>query len=242
MVRCEKCGQENDADAGFCEKCGTKLKSRSDNGVSGKHAKEGMKQSTKILVLACIILVAALGVTAGALSQLNKVATVPENNASSINQSTSSEDTVTANNNAQPKTFSNGVIYFQYPSSWDVLPNTTNTMALVGLPHYPSFSVYDESKYGYSSLSKYVSSSESQMTSNGFSIQSEQNIKVDGRAAHETIYQGKSGNGKLIIQDMVLVEKSPGSEYYALVGADTVNQYDQDSSTFNQIVNSFKFL
>ena len=241
MVKCQNCGQENDEDAGFCEKCGANLKPTVTNGVSGKPVHEGMKQSTKILILACIILVAALGVTAGALSQLNKVSTVSETNVSSVNQTTSSADSVATNNNQQ-KSFNNGLIYFQYPSNWDVLPNTTNTMVIVGLPHYPSFSVYDESKYGYSSLSDYVSSSETQMTSNGFSIQSEQSKKVDGRAAHETVYQGKSGNGKLIIQDMVLVEKSPGSEYYALVGADTTNQYEEDSSSFDQILKSFKFL
>ena len=115
-------------------------------------------------------------------------------------------------------------------------------MAIVGLPHYPSFSVYDESKYGYTSLSSYVLSSKSQMTSNGFSILSEQNKIVGGLTTHEIIYQGKSGDGKMITQQMELVEKSPGSQYFALVGADTTDHYDQDSATFNQILNSFKFI
>lgn len=238
MVKCQKCGQENDSDAGFCENCGTNLLK---NGSYREHPHEGMKQSTKILIALCIVLIAALGVTAGALLQLNKVATNPETTVSSVNQSTGSANNVNSQS-VGPKTFSNGIIYFQYPSNWDVLPNTSNIMAIVGLPHYPSFSVYDESKYGYNSLSEYVSSSESKMTSNGYSILSEQNKMVDGHAAHETVYQGKSGNSKLIIQRMVLVEKSPGSEYYALVSADTTDQYDQDSSTFDQIIKSFKFL
>lgn len=241
MVKCQRCGQENDPDADFCENCGANL-NPIKNGGSRQPSHEGMKQSTKILIAVCILLVAALGIAAGALLQLNKVATVPGSTVSSVNQSTSQVNNTKTSDNVGSKTFSNGVIYFQYPSNWDVLPNTSNIMAIVGLPHYPSFSVYDESKYGYDSLSEYVSSSESQMTSNGFSIQSERNRVVDGLPAHETIYQGKSGNDKLIIQRMVLVEKSPGSQYYALVGADTVNQYDQDSSSFDQIINSFKFL
>jgi hypothetical protein len=241
MVKCQKCGQENDVDADFCENCGANLNPLNNRGFRQPPHEGGMKQSTKILIAVCILLVAVLGVSAAALSQLNKVATVPESTVSSVNQSTSQANNVKSDN-VGPKTFSNGIIYFLYPSNWDVLPNTSNIMAIVGLPHYPSFSVYDESKYGYDSLSEYVSSSESQMTSNGFSIQSERNKVVDGLPAHETIYQGKSGNGKLIIQRMVLVEKSPGSQYYALVGADTVNQYDQDSSSFDQVINSFKFL
>jgi len=242
MVKCQRCGQENDRDADFCENCGANLNPLKNGGSRQPPHEGGMKQSTKILIAVCILLVAVLGVSAAALSQLNKVATVPGSTVNSVNQSTSSTNNVKSSANAGPKTFSNGIIYFQYPSNWDVLPNTSNIMAIVGLPHYPSFSVYDESKYGYDSLSEYVSSSESQMTSNGFSIQSERNILVDGLHARETTYQGKSGNGKLIIQRMVLVEKSPGSEYYALVGADNANQYDQDSSSFDQIMNSFKFL
>ena len=80
------------------------------------------------------------------------------------------------------------------------------------------------------------------MTANGFSIQSEQSKMVDGLQAYEIVYQGKSGNGKMIIQQIELVEKSPGLQYFALVGADTTDNYDQDNSEFNQIINSFKFI
>ena len=65
---------------------------------------------------------------------------------------------------------------------------------------------------------------------------------VNGLPAHEIVYQGKNGDGVMIIQQMELIEKSPGSQYFVLVGVDTVDHYDQERSTFNQIVNSFKFL
>ncbi len=142
---------------------------------------------------------------------------------------------------AQFKTFSNGEINFQYPSNWGVLPNTANIMAIVGYSNYPSFSVYDESKYGYTNLASYVSSSKSQMTANGYTVISEQNNLIDGLSVDEIVYQGQSNDGKSITQQMELVEKTPGSQYFALVGADNTDHYDQDSSTFNQIINSFKF-
>ena len=240
MVRCPNCGNTNDGDAKFCETCGANLKSTiSRRSFPEKPIKKesGMAQSTKILIVVCVILVAGLGITAGALIQMNKVGTAPVTNSSPVSQSSNS-----TSSNIQYKSFSNSVISFQFPSSWDVLPNTANIMAIVGFPHYPSFSVYDESKYGYTSLSDYVSSSKSQMTSNGFSILSEQNKIVDGLPAYEIVYQGESSDGKMIIQQMDLVEKSPGLQYFALVGADNVNNYDQDSSAFNQIINSFKFV
>jgi hypothetical protein len=114
-------------------------------------------------------------------------------------------------------------------------------MAIVGFSNYPSFSVYDESKYGYTTLAAYSSSSKSQMTANGYTILSEQNNMVDGLSGDEIVYQGQSNDGKMITQQMELVEKTPGSQYYALVGVDNTDNYDQDSSTFNQIINSFKF-
>lgn len=247
MRKCENCGHENDEDAAFCENCGANLNSTfSAKPFPRKSIKkeDTMAQSTKILIIVCVILVAGLGITAGALIQMSKVGTVPGTNSSSISQQTNATGSNAPVNNVQYpyKSFSNGVISFKYPSSWGILPDTSNIMAIVGLPHYPSFSVYDESKYGYSSLADYVSSSKSYMTANGFSIQSEQSKMVDGLQAHEIIYQGKSGNGKMIIQQIELVEKSPGLQYFALVGADTTDNYDQDNSEFNQIINSFKFI
>ncbi len=241
MGKCENCGHENDNDSAFCERCGANLKTTLSSKTYPREAikkEDGIAQSTKILIVVCVILVAGLGITAGALMQMNKSGgTVPVTNNSSVSQSSN-----TIGSNVQYKSFSDSVISFQFPSNWDVLPNTANIMVIVGLPHYPSFSVYDESKYGYTRLTDYVSSSKSQMTANGFSIQSEQNKIVDGLPAYEIVYQGKSGNGKMIIQQMELVEKSPGLQYFALVGIDTVDHYDQDSSAFNQIINSFKFI
>ena len=160
-MKCPKCGYENDVDAKFCEKCGSILTS------SPKNLNEGMKTSTKVLIIAVVILVAGLGVTSGMLMQMNKAGTAGTLNV--INSSPVSSSSNFTSTNAQYKSFSNGVIYFQYPSNWDVLPNTANTMAIVGFSSYPAFKVYDESKYGHTSLSNYVSSSKSQMTSNGYS-------------------------------------------------------------------------
>jgi hypothetical protein len=89
MSRCQNCGHENDMDAAFCESCGEELKTTISN---RKYPKEvitkdnGMSQSTKILIAVCIILVAGLGITAGALMQMNKggVAVV---NSSSVTES-----------------------------------------------------------------------------------------------------------------------------------------------------------
>jgi len=240
---CPKCGHKNDSDATFCENCGANLKTSFSKGFPRESIKNesGMNKSTKILIVVCVILVAGLGITSGALMEMNKVGTAPVTNTSSVSQSRNPTSSNGPVSNAQYKTFSNGEINFQYPTSWGVLPNTANTMAIVGFSSYPSFNVYDESKYGYTSLAAYVSSSESQMTANGYSIISDQNTIVDGLSAEEIVYQGQSSTGEMITQQMDLVEKTPGSQYFALVGVDNVNNYDQDSSAFNQIINSFKF-
>ncbi|MGB9200769.1 zinc-ribbon domain-containing protein [Methanobacterium sp.] len=75
MGKCENCGHMNEEDATFCESCGANLKTTSSRGViPGKPPRKegGMNQSTKILIVVCIILVAGLGITAGALIQMNK--------------------------------------------------------------------------------------------------------------------------------------------------------------------------
>ena len=244
MVKCQKCGHINDSDATFCENCGANLKTTLSNRFPTEsiESESGMNKSTKILIFVCVILVAGLGITAGALIEMNKVGTAPATNTSSV--STQTTNPTSGNvpvSSSQFKTFSNGEIYFQYPSSWGVLPNTANIMAIVGFSNYPSFSVYDESKYAYTSLAAYVTSSKSQMTANGYSIISEQSNIVDGLSADEIVYQGQSSDGKMITQQMDLVEKTPGSQYFALVGVDNADNYDQDNSAFNQIINSFKF-
>ena len=74
---CPNCGSENDVGAKFCEKCGADLVSRRmPRPFQSPPIKEGMATSTKILIIACIILVAGLGLTIGILWQSN-VANTP---------------------------------------------------------------------------------------------------------------------------------------------------------------------
>lgn len=58
---CPKCRANNDVDAKFCEKCGTKLVSPT------KNSKESSNQNNIYLIIGCTILIAILGVTAGYL-------------------------------------------------------------------------------------------------------------------------------------------------------------------------------
>jgi PsbP-like protein/zinc-ribbon domain len=250
MVRCENCGNENDMDATFCEKCGANLKAQQSSFRRGSRSSqrgEGMATSTKLLIVAVVVLVAGLGVSAGVLMQMNK-ATTPTTPATTPAKNNSS-NTHKSNTHKNPtssivkyQTFSNNFISFQYPSSWNVLNNNPNQMANVGYSNYPSFGVYDESKYGITSLSDYIAQTESQQSSDGFSILSEQSRTVDGLPAYEIFFQGQSTKGVMVIQQIDLVEKTPGTEYFALIGVDTVDHFNQERSTFNQILDSFKFL
>lgn len=65
------------------------------------------------MIVVCIILVAGLGITSGALIEMNKVGTAPVINNSSVSQSVNPTSNNVPVSNAQYKTFSNGVIYFQ---------------------------------------------------------------------------------------------------------------------------------
>ncbi len=89
MSKCENCGHENDVDATFCETCGANLKSSSNIRTRREPIKNdtGMSQSTKILIIVCVILIAGLGVTAGALMQMNKGSGTVAANTSSVSQS-----------------------------------------------------------------------------------------------------------------------------------------------------------
>ena len=89
MSKCENCGHENDVDATFCETCGANLKSASNIRTRREPIKKdtGMSQSTKILIVICVILIAGLGVTAGALMQMNKGSGTVATNTSSVSQS-----------------------------------------------------------------------------------------------------------------------------------------------------------
>lgn len=66
---CPKCGHKNDEDAGFCENCGKKLKTTlSDKRHTNEPSmKESMTQSTKILIIVCVVLVIGVGIAAGVL-------------------------------------------------------------------------------------------------------------------------------------------------------------------------------
>lgn len=76
MIKCQKCGYQNDADAKFCERCGSTLKQKGE-----------MKTSTKVLIIAIVILVAGLGVTSGMLLQMNKGTPSANNTTVYVNQS-----------------------------------------------------------------------------------------------------------------------------------------------------------
>jgi|GEM_PF-892449 hypothetical protein len=242
-MKCSNCGHENDADAEFCEKCGSSIKRFQKPVNTEDPSNSGINNTTLVLIITVVTLVGILGLVSGFLLMKNQQS-LPGLSNPTINNNTSSSggSTNPTGSNVQYKTFSNGVVSFQYPSNWNVLPNNANTMVIVGLSSYPAFSVYNESKYGQTSLSEYISNSKSQMTSNGYSIRSEQSTTVDGFPAYEILYQGETGDNIMVVQQMELVELSPGSQYFALDGVDTVDNYNQESSTFDQIINSFKFL
>jgi predicted nucleic acid-binding Zn ribbon protein len=57
-MRCPQCGKENDSDAIFCQNCGYSLK---------KEEQSGFSRTTLVLLVFVILLVAAVGITAGFL-------------------------------------------------------------------------------------------------------------------------------------------------------------------------------
>lgn len=85
-MRCQNCGYDNDMDATFCEKCGSRLDRYSHYGRQpGDVEKTGMSTSTKLLIVAVIALVAILGVFAGAW--MMNPAKTPANTPVSVNES-----------------------------------------------------------------------------------------------------------------------------------------------------------
>ena len=84
---CPKCGQKNDEDASFCEKCGTKFNTTSLNNTDTKKPlkKETIAQSTKILIIVCVVLV--IGV-AGIIIKNSQHNQNPTSNNASMNQIT----------------------------------------------------------------------------------------------------------------------------------------------------------
>ncbi|KUK72735.1 MULTISPECIES: zinc ribbon domain-containing protein [Methanobacterium] len=85
-MRCQNCGYDNDMDATFCEKCGSRLDRYSHYGRQpGDVEKTGMSTSTKLLIVAVIALVAILGVFAGAW--VMNPSKTPANTPVSVNES-----------------------------------------------------------------------------------------------------------------------------------------------------------
>jgi hypothetical protein len=74
MVKCSGCGHENDPDATFCENCGSKIGAGFPKGTSKGQPVNGggMAQSTKILIVVCVVLVIGVGITAGYLLKNNQ--------------------------------------------------------------------------------------------------------------------------------------------------------------------------
>lgn len=84
---CQNCGQENDMDATFCERCGARLERSNFGRRQQPPAKQGMSSSTKWLIVIVVILVGVLGVTAGALLMNQGSKTVPNNTQTSVSES-----------------------------------------------------------------------------------------------------------------------------------------------------------
>jgi hypothetical protein len=83
-MNCPKCHKNNDEDASFCENCGTKLKTLTDDADTKKPLKkESIKNSTKILIIVCVVLIIGVGITVGILFKNSQD---PASNNTSTNQ------------------------------------------------------------------------------------------------------------------------------------------------------------
>jgi len=91
-LRCESCGYENDIDAQYCEKCGVYLSQKSSNKTFSDRSsdKKWMNNRTKVLIIACIVLVGILGVTVGVLIQMNNDPLINQSVNNQIDQNTAS--------------------------------------------------------------------------------------------------------------------------------------------------------
>jgi hypothetical protein len=95
MVRCKNCGKENDKDSAFCENCGSNLRTTFSRGIPREPAKKSrvIGNSSKILIVVCVILVAGLSIAVGVM--------VPS-----------------LFHPLKNNTFSDSGISFQYPGNW----------------------------------------------------------------------------------------------------------------------------
>ena len=88
---CPKCGHKNDEDADFCENCGTKIKNPSSDKIfTNEPPKEGMAQSTKILLVICVVLVIGVGIASGILIKNSQQKSPDQSATSASNQITNS--------------------------------------------------------------------------------------------------------------------------------------------------------
>jgi len=94
-MKCSNCGHENDADAKFCEKCGSNLN------------KSSVPTSTKMLIIVAIAICAVLGMGASAyIMTASHIApiSISTNNSTNQNNATASANTnngnSTSNNNS----------------------------------------------------------------------------------------------------------------------------------------------
>lgn len=101
---CKRCGNENDDDASFCEKCGQNL---------GSTTQKTLKQSintTKVLIVVVIVLITGVGISVGALltsnTQTQPIAnnSTPQNITSSETQTTTTTtpETITTTQDSSP--------------------------------------------------------------------------------------------------------------------------------------------
>ncbi len=92
-MKCSNCGHENDADAKFCEKCGSNLN------------KSSIPASTKILIVVVIVLVAGLGLVSGMMLMKNQAKPI-SNNTTGANNNTGTNNSTSSSSNS-PQTSSN---------------------------------------------------------------------------------------------------------------------------------------
>ncbi|MFA0834909.1 MAG: pseudomurein-binding repeat-containing protein [Methanobacterium formicicum] len=97
-MKCRNCGHDNDADAAFCEECGTKLVGKPSFGRSPpvKPKKESSKRTNNILIFAIIALVIILGIMGGILLKLPGNSTKAANNTTVTNSTVPPQISLTA--------------------------------------------------------------------------------------------------------------------------------------------------
>ena len=104
-MKCSNCGHENDADAKFCEKCGSNLN------------RSSMPASTKILIVVVIVLVAIVGVAAGYIFYGSANHTPTTNNTTNTTINSTNQSNTPVNNTTQTNTGNTNSNVNNYPVS-----------------------------------------------------------------------------------------------------------------------------